>query len=63
MPCNTTICYIDQHNENLGKSNFIVTAVGIIKSCHQNTNIFVHIIAFYQKDMTRSCDLERFKKR
>ena len=63
MPCNlNTICYVDQHNENLGKTNFIVTAVGIINSYQQNINIFIHIIAFYPKDITRSSDLERFKK-
>ncbi len=63
MPCNlNAICYIDQHNETLGKSSFVVTAVGMVSSQHQNTNIFIHIIAFYPKDVTRDCDLERFKK-
>jgi hypothetical protein len=63
MPCNlNTICYVDQHSETLGKSNFIVTAVGIINSRHQDISIFVHIVAFYPKDMTRENDLERFKK-
>jgi len=62
MPCNlNAICYIDQHNETLGKSNFIVTAVGVVSSQCQN-NIFIHIIAFYPKDVTKSCDLERFNK-
>ena len=63
MPCNlSAICFIDQHNETLGKANFVVTAVGVVRSRHQNTNVFVHIIAFYPRDMTRDCDLERFKK-
>jgi len=63
MPCNlNTICYVDQHSETLGKSNFVVTAVGIVSSRQQNTNVFIHIIAFYPKDITRDCDLERFNK-
>ncbi len=64
MPCNlNAICFIDQHNENPGKTNFVVTAVGIICSRQQNVNIFIHIIAFYPKDSTRdNNDLERFKK-
>ena len=53
MPCNlSVICYIDQHNEAARKSNFVVNAVGIVNSRHQNTNIFVHIIAFYPKEIT-----------
>ncbi|CAI2199112.1 17185_t:CDS:2, partial [Funneliformis geosporum] len=51
-----------QHNETLGKSNFIVTAVSIISSRQQNTNIFIHIIVFYLKNTTRDNDLERFEK-
>ena len=63
MPCNlNTICYIDQHNEIAGKSKFVVNAVGIISSRHQDTNIFIYITAFYPKDMTQDADLERFKK-
>jgi len=63
MPCNlNTICYVDQHSETLEKSNFVVTAVGIVSSRQQNTNVFIHIIAFYPKDITRDCDLERFNK-
>jgi hypothetical protein len=63
MPCNlNVICYIDQHSESPGKSNFVVTAVGIISSRQQNINIFIHIIAFYPKDATRDSNLERFKK-
>ncbi|CAI2201849.1 16225_t:CDS:2, partial [Funneliformis geosporum] len=63
MPCNlNAICFIDQHNETPGKSNFVVTAVGIISSRQQNTNIFIHIIAFYPKNTTRDNDLERFEK-
>lgn len=63
MPCNlTTICYIDQHNEVARKSSFVVNAVGIVNSRHQNINIYVHIIAFYQKDVSRDNDLERFNK-
>lgn len=63
MPCNlNAICYIDQHSETLGKSTFVITAVGVIRSRYQNTNIFVHIIAFYSREMTRDCELERFNK-
>lgn len=65
MPCNlTVICYIDQHNEAARKSNFVVNAVGVVNSCHQNTNIFVHITAFYPKEVTRNNDIEieRFSK-
>lgn len=63
MPCNlNTICYIDQHNEIARKSNFVVNVVEIVNSRHQNINIYVHIIAFYPKDITRDSDLERFIK-
>ncbi|GES97191.1 hypothetical protein GLOIN_2v1781008 [Rhizophagus clarus] len=61
MPCNlNAICCIDQYNKTLEKSSFI--AVGIISSQHQNINIFIHIVAFYPKDVTQNCELERFKK-
>ena len=43
-------------------SNFVVNAIGIVNSQHQSTNIFIHIIAFYPKDMTKHSDLERFKE-
>ena len=63
MPCNlNVICYIDQHNEVARKSNFVVNAIGIVNSHHQDTNIFVHITAFYPKEITRNDDLERFTK-
>jgi hypothetical protein len=63
MPCNiNTICYIDQHSKTVNKLNFVVNAVGIVNLRHQNINIYVHIIAFYQKDVTRDNDLERFAK-
>ncbi|CAI2191033.1 11093_t:CDS:2 [Funneliformis geosporum] len=63
MPCNlNVICFIDQYNETPEKFNFVVTAVGIISSRQQNTNIFIHIIAFYPKNTTRDNDLERFEK-
>src|SRR2546421_9889127 len=63
MPCNlNVICYIDQHNKTARSSNFVVNAVGIVNSRHQNVNIFVHITAFYPKDMTRDSSLERFDK-
>ena len=63
MPCNlNTICYVDQHSETARKSNFVVNAVGIINSRHQNINIYIHIIAFYPNNATRDNDLERFNK-
>lgn len=63
MPCNlSVICYVDQHNEIVRTSNFVVNAVGIINSRLQNTNIFVYIVAFYPKDTTKNSDLERFNK-
>ncbi|RIA96754.1 hypothetical protein C1645_814944 [Glomus cerebriforme] len=59
MPCNlNAICYIDQYNETLGKSSFVVTAVGIIISQHQNINMFVHIVAFYPKEESRNMHTE-----
>jgi hypothetical protein len=52
MYCNlNTICYIDQHNETVRKSSFVVNAMSIVNSQHQNINIYVHIIAFYPKDI------------
>jgi len=63
MPCNlNVICYVDQHSEIVRTSNFIVNAVGVVNSRHQNTNIFVHIVAFYPKDTSKHSDLERFNK-
>src|SRR5215208_5922470 len=64
MPCNlNTICYIDQHNEIVGKSTFVVNAMGVVSSRHQKDNIFIQIIAFYPKDLTKdNNDLERFNK-
>jgi hypothetical protein len=61
MPCNlNTICFVDQYNEIPGKTNFVVNAVGIVSSRHQNINIFVHIIAFYPRDTIKDSDLEKF---
>ena len=63
MPCNlNTICFIDQHNEIAGKSKFVTNAVGIVSSRQQNINIYIHITAFYPKDVAKDNDLERFKK-
>ena len=66
MPCNlNVICYIDQHTEVAKKSNFVVNAIGIVNSRHQNSNIFIHIVAFYPKDKFNDNDdndLERFNK-
>ena len=63
MPCNlNVICYIDQHSKIVRTSNFVVNAVGVVNPRHQNTNIIVHIVAFYPKDTTKNSDLERFSK-
>jgi len=63
MPCNLNIiCYINQHSEIAKKSNFVINAIGIVNFCHQKTNIFVHIIAFYPKEKVKDSDLERFNK-
>jgi len=60
MPSNlNVICFVDQHNGTPGKSNFVVTAVDIISSRQQDTNIFIHIIAFYPKDTTRDNNLKK----
>jgi hypothetical protein len=64
MPCNiNAICFIDQYNEMPGKSNFIANAVGLVNSQHQNTNVYVHIVAFYLKDSAKDSNLEKFNKR
>ncbi|CAB4430048.1 unnamed protein product [Rhizophagus irregularis] len=63
MYCNlNTICYIDQHNETVRKSSFVVNAMSIVNSQHQNINIYVHIIAFYPKDIIQDNVLESFNK-
>ncbi|PKY46714.1 hypothetical protein RhiirA4_461656 [Rhizophagus irregularis] len=60
MYCNlNTICYIDQHNETVRKSSFVVNAMSIVNSQHQNINIYVHIIAFYPKDIIQDNVLEK----
>ena len=47
----------------VSKSNFVVTAVGVTScSLHQNTNIFILIVAFYPKDGARTGDLKRLIK-
>ena len=64
MPCNiSVICFVDQCSETIGKSNFIANAVGLVNSQHQNTNVYVHIVAFYLKDSAKDSDLEKFNKR
>ena|SRR5687767_2905303 len=63
MPCNiNAICFVDQYNETPGKSNFITNAMGLVNSRHQNTNVYIHIVAFYPKDSTKDSDLEKFNK-
>ena len=63
MPCNiNAICFIDQYNEMLEKSNFIANAIGLVNSQYQNINVYVHIVAFYLKDLVKDSDLEKFNK-
>jgi hypothetical protein len=63
MPCNiSVICFIDQYSETTGKSNFISNAVGLVNSRSQNDNIYIHIVAFYPKELVKNSDLEKFKK-
>ena len=64
MPYNiNAIYFIDQYNEMSEKSNFIANAMGLVNSWHQNTNIYIHIVAFYSKDLAKDSDLEKFNKR
>ena len=58
----SVICFIDQYSETTGKSNFISNAVGLVNSRHQNTNVYIHIVAFYPKDSTKDSNLEKFNK-
>ncbi|RHZ82269.1 hypothetical protein Glove_110g84 [Diversispora epigaea] len=47
MPCHLkTICFVEQHNEMTTKNNFIVNAVGITRTKHQEDNRYLHITAF-----------------
>ena len=63
MPCNiNAICFVDQYNETSGKSNFIANAVGLVNSRHQNSNVYVQIVAFYPKDSAKDNNLEKFNK-
>ncbi|CAI2163946.1 877_t:CDS:2 [Funneliformis geosporum] len=36
-----------------GKSNFIANVVGLVNSRNQNMNIYIHIVAFYPKDLVK----------
>ena len=55
MPCNiSVICFIDQYSETIGKSNFISNAVGLVNSQNQNNNIYIHIVAFYPKELVKN---------
>lgn len=63
MPCNLdVICYIDDYNEVARNSNFVVNAVGIVRSRHQKINIYVHIVVFYPKDEDQNNNLDKFNK-
>ena len=63
IPCNISVtCFVAQHSETPTKSNFITNSVGVVDSRSQRINIYVHITAFYPKDGTKTCDLDRFSK-